>query len=73
VRDRASILVVDDDPVNRAMLTAALERDGHRVVTAEDGRPALDLVRSEEKVVSAALGPHQSKSFLDRVTQILGR
>jgi len=47
VRDRASILVVDDDPVNRAMLTAALERDGHRVVTAEDGRPALDLVRSE--------------------------
>lgn len=33
----------------------------------------LDLVRSEEKVVSAALGPNQSKSFLDRVTQILGR
>jgi Domain of unknown function (DUF4388) len=33
----------------------------------------LDLVRSEEKVISAALGPHQSKNFLDRVTQILGR
>lgn len=33
----------------------------------------LDLVRAEEKVVSAAVGPHQSKTFLDRVTQLLGR
>lgn len=33
----------------------------------------LDLVRSEEKVVSAALGPNQSKVFLDRVAQLLDR
>ena len=33
----------------------------------------VDLVRAEEKVVSAALGPNQSKSFLDRVAQILNR
>ena len=33
----------------------------------------LDLVRAQEKLVSAALGPHQSKSFLDRVGQILNR
>jgi hypothetical protein len=32
----------------------------------------LDLVRAEEKVVSAALGPHQSKVFLERVAQLLG-
>ncbi len=31
----------------------------------------LDLVRADEKVVSAALGPHQSKVFLDRVFQLL--
>lgn len=31
----------------------------------------LDLVRAEEKVVSAALGPHQSKVFVDRISQIL--
>jgi hypothetical protein len=31
----------------------------------------LDLVRAEEKVVSAALGPNQSKAFLSRVAQIL--
>jgi NADPH:quinone reductase-like Zn-dependent oxidoreductase len=33
----------------------------------------LDLVRAEEKLVSAALGPNQSKVFLDRVSQILTR
>ncbi|HVS00330.1 MAG TPA: DUF4388 domain-containing protein [Thermoanaerobaculia bacterium] len=33
----------------------------------------LDLVRADEKVVSAALGPHQSKVFLDRVSQLLNR
>jgi hypothetical protein len=33
----------------------------------------IDLVRAEEKLVSAALGPNQSKVFLDRVAQILNR
>ncbi|HXO18384.1 MAG TPA: DUF4388 domain-containing protein [Thermoanaerobaculia bacterium] len=33
----------------------------------------LDLVRAEEKVVSAALGPNQSKVFLDRVAHLLER
>ena len=31
----------------------------------------LDLVRADEKVVSAALGPNQSKLFLDRVAQVI--
>jgi hypothetical protein len=31
----------------------------------------LDLVRADEKMVSAALGPHQSKSFLRRVEELL--
>jgi hypothetical protein len=42
------------------------EMDGGRGVEA-----VLDLVRSEEKVVSAALGPNQSKSFLERVSQLI--
>jgi two-component system cell cycle response regulator len=44
---QASILVVDDDPVNRMLLFRDLERDGHRVATAEDGGPALALLRTE--------------------------
>ncbi len=38
------ILVVDDDPVLRAMLQPALEEMGHEVVLAEDGAKALDLL-----------------------------
>lgn len=45
--DPASVLVVDDDPVTRLMLTGSLERHGHHVTTAEDGPQALDLVRSK--------------------------
>ena len=30
----------------------------------------LDLVRGEEKLISAMLGPNQAKAFLDRVVQI---
>jgi hypothetical protein len=44
------------------------EMDGGRGVEA-----VLDLVRAEEKVVSAALGPHQSKAFVDRVFQMISR
>jgi len=44
------------------------EMDSGRAVEA-----VLDLVRAEEKLVSAALGPNQSKVFLDRVAQILNR
>jgi hypothetical protein len=35
------------------------------------GDAILDLVRSEEKLVSAHAGPNQAKAFLDRVTSIL--
>lgn len=42
-----SVLVVDDDPVTREMLSVSLRGQGHTVTTAVDGRAALDLVRSE--------------------------
>lgn len=37
------MLAVEDMPVNRVILEALLERDGHHVTLAEDGRVALDL------------------------------
>lgn len=43
----AWVLVVDDDPVNRAMLTRFLEQDGYRVDTAGDGREALERLQTE--------------------------
>lgn len=51
---RRGVLVVDDDPTVRALLTAVLEREGFRVWLAGDGasavttyqqnRPAIDIV-----------------------------
>jgi len=38
-----TILVVDDDPVQRRLLEAAITRSGMHVVTAPGGGPALDL------------------------------
>jgi DNA-binding response OmpR family regulator len=42
-----SVLVVDDEPTLRETLAEALEQDGLRVVTAADGREALDVFRAE--------------------------
>ncbi|MBR7888797.1 response regulator [Marinomonas sp. A79] len=36
-----SILLVEDTPINQAVTTELLERDGHRVTLAEDGLEAL--------------------------------
>ncbi len=44
---RGSVLVVDDDRVNRIVLTRSLEADGHAVTTATNGREALELLSTE--------------------------
>lgn len=41
------MLVVDDNRVNRLLLTHALEQNGHRVSTAENGRIAMDMLRAK--------------------------
>jgi CheY-like chemotaxis protein/phosphoribosyl 1,2-cyclic phosphodiesterase len=42
-----TILVADDDPTIVRLLTLTLEQDGFRVVTASDGKSALQLARLE--------------------------
>jgi two-component system, cell cycle response regulator len=43
----ASILVVDDDRINRMVLCRDLEREGHRVTAVEGGGEALEALRAE--------------------------
>jgi class 3 adenylate cyclase len=43
----ARLLVADDNKVNRLLLTRSLELQGHRVASAENGRVALEMLRSE--------------------------
>jgi len=46
--ESGSILVVDDDRVNRTLLARTLEALGHRVLTAANGSKALELLQVEE-------------------------
>ncbi len=43
----ASLLLVDDEEMNRDMLSRRLELHGYRVTLAEGGREALDLIEQE--------------------------
>jgi DNA-binding response OmpR family regulator len=45
--DVTTVLVVDDEPMVRDVVTRYLERDGHRVVAAEDGDAARRLIERE--------------------------
>ena len=42
------ILIVDDDPVTRRLLSAAIERLGHVPASVEGGQAALDLLNSAD-------------------------
>ena len=46
-RGSAAILVVDDEPMIRALTRRALERYGYEVLEAEDGEAALEVMGSE--------------------------
>ena len=43
----ARLLVVDDNKVNRLLMTRSLELQGHSVNSAENGRVALEMLRRE--------------------------
>jgi len=45
---RRRILLVEDDPKTREMVALYLQREGHEVVTADDGVRALEAVREHE-------------------------
>jgi twitching motility two-component system response regulator PilG len=50
VREQArpvSVLIVDDSPTVRKLVTVTMERQGHRVVQAADGYEAVDRVRED--------------------------
>jgi two-component system cell cycle response regulator len=40
-----TILVADDEPINRSLIKRRLEREGYRVFIAENGREAVEMAR----------------------------
>ena len=47
----SKVLLVEDHPDVRDMMALALQFDGHRVLTAANGRDALELLREERPCV----------------------
>jgi diguanylate cyclase (GGDEF)-like protein len=43
--NQLTILVADDEPVNRALIQRRLEREGYRVLTAQNGSEAVEKTR----------------------------
>ncbi|MBA3533598.1 MAG: response regulator [Ardenticatenales bacterium] len=56
------ILVVDDDLLNRTILSHHLHQSGHEATVAEDGRQALELLRTQpfDIVLLDVLMPHMN-------------
>jgi DNA-binding NtrC family response regulator len=46
IEDSATVLIVDDDPVQRRLLESCISRSGHQTLTAPGGGPALELLFS---------------------------
>ncbi len=46
--ENVKILVVDDDPDIRTVLTALLESKGYQIVTASNGKEGLDALKAEK-------------------------
>jgi CheY-like chemotaxis protein len=44
----AKILIVDDDPTVQSVIRLLLERAGHQVAAADDGRRGLDQLQSQD-------------------------
>ncbi|MCS0634828.1 fused response regulator/phosphatase [Streptomyces sp. LP05-1] len=51
----ALVLVVDDNPTNRYILTTCLRRAGHEVLEAEDGTRGLELLHEARTLPDAAI------------------
>jgi len=47
MEEQVTILVVDDEKVIRDGCTLLLQPEGYRVLTAANGREALDLMRDQ--------------------------
>jgi DNA-binding response OmpR family regulator len=43
----STVLVVEDDPHTRELVRLYLDRDGHQVLTADNGTDGLEAARSE--------------------------
>jgi DNA-binding response OmpR family regulator len=52
---QTTVIVADDDPISREMVSGLVQKWGFHVITAIDGREAMELLRAQTKPVLAIL------------------
>ncbi len=60
MKDKISILIVDDEEMMRALLEKILVREGYQISTAVDGRDALEKLETQQfqMIISDMKMPH---------------
>lgn len=66
---QASILIVDDEPLNRMLRSRDIERPGHLVATVADGGQALEALRTRFRMTVRA-GCRQAAYPLMRISPV---
>ena len=69
IQEQASLLLANHD--KQAELEATVRRAQAQVDSGHGADAVADMVRSFEQMVSAAVGPNQSRVFLERINQLL--
>ena len=70
------ILIAEDEPIMLKTMELKLKRDGHQVLTANNGRDALDLIRTNDVdlVITDIMMPYTSGlEILGFVKNITGK
>jgi len=71
-----TILIVDDDRFTRLAVEKYLRSFGHNVLTAEDGREALELVKEHEPdliLLDLMMPVMDGETFLQKLRKELGK
>jgi CheY-like chemotaxis protein len=73
----AKILIVEDNEMNRDMLSRRLIRRGYEIVMAVDGVTAHAMAGDREKVISAGCDDYDTKPvelprLLQKIEELLG-
>jgi len=69
--DQSMILLVDDEPGIRMMLSMLLEEEGYQVIAARDGREALEFLgeRRPDLMITDYMMPHVTGAQLIAATR----
>ena len=71
-----TILTIEDNPVEQALITRVLEKAGYRVVAARNGKEGLDLVQTQPVdliIIDVLLPDVRGTEVFEQIVELLVR